>query len=125
MSKNLSEIPFTELVERTAEIARERVDVQPKLRGFVNDVYLREIGRKWDWNFLLVGSTITTRPSYNTGTLSANTGDTAVTFTSAVSIDSSYTGSQLRITGNDVVYNCVFQSTTSLTIQPPISGGLN
>lgn len=125
MSKNISEIPFTELVERTGEIARERVDVQPKLRGFVNDVYLREIGRKWDWNFLLVGSTITTRPSYSTGVVSANTGDTAVVFSSAVSIDSSYTGSQLRITGNDVVYNCVFQSATSLTIQPPISGGIN
>lgn len=125
MSKNIDVIPFTELVERTSEIARERADTQPKQRGFVNDVYMREIARKWDWNFLLVGSTITTRPSYNTGTLSANTGATSVVFSSDVSLDATYTGSQLRITGNDVVYNAVYQSATSLTIQPPISGNLN
>lgn len=125
MSKNQSVIPFTELVERTGEIARERADTQPKLRGFVNDVYLREIGRKWDWNFLLVSSTITTRRSLDTGTVSANTGATAATFSSDVTLDATYTGSQLRITGNDVVYDCVFSQTTSLTIQPPISGATN
>lgn len=125
MSKNIDPIPFTELVERTSEIARERADIEPKIRGYVNDVYLREIARKWDWNFLLVGSTITTRPSYNTGTLSANTGSTVVTFSSDVTLDATYTGSQLRITGNDVVYNVVYQSATSLTIQPPVSGNLN
>ena len=125
MSKNIDAIPFTELVERTGEIARERAATQPKLRGFVNDVYMREIGRKWDWNFLLVGSTITTRPSYNTGTLTANTGATTVVFSSDVSLDATYTGSQLSISGNDVVYDCTYQSATSLTIQPPISGNVN
>lgn len=124
MSKNLDIIPFTELVERTSEIARERADVEPKIRGYVNDVYLREIGRKWDWNFLLVGSTLTTRQRINDGTVSANTGSTTVTFTAAV-IDSSVTGAQLNIIGNDYIYNCVFQSTTSLTIQPPLSGNTN
>jgi len=124
MSKNQDVIPFTELVERTSEIARERADIAPKVRGYVNDVYLREIARKWDWNFLLVGSTITTRASVDTGTVSANTGDTAVVFT-GVTVDSSATGSQLAITGNDVVYDCTFQSSTSLTIQPPISGNTN
>ena len=125
MSKNIDSIPFTELVERTSEIARERADIQPKIRGYVNDVYLREIARKWDWNFLLVGSTITTRPSYATGTISGNTGATTVTFSTDVALDATYTGSQLRITGNDVVYDCVYQSATSLTIQPPISGNTN
>lgn len=125
MSKNVDVIPFTELVERTSEIARERADVQPKLRGYVNDVYLREIARKWDWNFLLVGSTITTRQSYNTGTVSANTGSTTLVFSTDVTLDASYTGSQIRINGNDVVYDCTYQSATSLTIQPPISGNQN
>ena len=124
MSRNIDAIPFTELVERTSEIARERPDVQPKIRGYVNDVYLREIARKWDWNFLLVGSTITTTPSQSTGTVSANTGDTVAVF-AGVTLDASFTGSQLRITGNDVVYNCVYQSATSLTIQPPLSGNTN
>jgi len=125
MSKNVDVIPFTELVERASEISRERADTQPKMRGFVNDVYLREIARKWDWNFLLVSSTITVTPSYSTGTVSANTGATSVVFSSDVTLDASYTGSQLRLTGNDYIYNCVYQSATSLTIQPPISGNLN
>ena len=125
MSKNIDVIPFTELVERTSEIARERADVSPKIRGYVNDVYTREIARKWDWNFLLVGSTITTRQRYNTGTATANTGATTVTFSTDVSIDSSYTGSQLSLTGNDVIYDAIYQSATSVTIQPPISGNVN
>ena len=125
MSKNINEIPFTELVERTSEIARERADVKPKIRGYVNDVYILEIGRKWDWNFLLVGSTLTMRQRYNTGTVSANTGDTAVTFSSDVSLDSSNTGAKLSINGNNYIYDCVFSQTTSLTIQPPISGNTN
>lgn len=125
MSKNISEIPFTELVERTSEIARERADVKSKIRGYVNDVYLREIGRKWDWNFLLVGSTLTMRQRYNTGTVSANTGATAVTFSSTVSLDSSYTGAKLNIIGNSYIYDAVFSQTTSLTITPPISGNVN
>ena len=124
MSRNIDIIPFTELVERTSEIARERPDVQPKIRGYVNDVYLREIARKWDWNFLLVGSTITTTPSQSIGTVSANTGDTVAVF-AGVTLDASFTGSQLRINGNDVVYNCTYQSATSLLIQPPLSGAQN
>lgn len=125
MSKNIDQIPFTELVERASEIARERADTRAKIRGYVNDIYTREIGRKWDWNFLLVGSTITTRERYNTGTVTANTGATTVVFSSDVSLDQTYTNSQLSISGNDVVYNTIYQSATSLTIQPPISGNVN
>lgn len=125
MSKNTDVIPFTELVERTGEIARERADTQPKLRGFVNDMYIREIGRKWDWNFLLVGSTITVRSSYTTGTIIANTGATQVVFSSDVALSTEFTGSQLKISGNDYIYDCTYESATSLTIQPPISGNTN
>lgn len=125
MSKNITAIPFTEIVERTSEIARERADVEYKIRGYVNDVYIREIGRKWDWNFLLVGSTLTMRQRYNTGTVSANTGGTVATFSTDVALDATYTGAQLNITGNDYIYNVVYQSATSLLIQPPLSGNTN
>ena len=125
MSKNLDVIPFTELVERVGEIARERADTQPKLRGYVNDVYLRDIARKWDWNFLLADSTITVKSSYTTGTVTANTGATTAVFSTDVVLSAEYTGSQLKMSGNDYVYDCVFQSTTSLTIQPPVSGNTN
>src|SRR3990167_280552 len=125
MSKNQTVIPFTELVERTSEIARERADVKNKIRGYVNDVYIREIGRKWDWNFLLVGSTLTMRQRYNTGTVSANTGGTTATFSSDVTLDATYTGAQLNIIGNNYVYDVTYVSPTSLSIQPPLSGNVN
>lgn len=125
MSKNIDIIPFTELVERGMEISRERADTQPKMRGAVNDVYLRDIGRKWDWNFLLAGSTITVRSSLTTGTITAYTGGTTVAFSSDVALGSDATGCQLKISGNDYVYDCVFAGTTSLTITPPLSGNQN
>src|SRR5690242_7600759 len=112
MSKTTDVIPFTELVERVGEIARERADTQPKVRGFVNDVYIREIGRKWDWNFLLVNSTITVNSSYSTGTLTANTGGTQVVFSSDVTLSALFSQAQLKITGNDYVYRCNYQSAT-------------
>ena len=125
MAKNISEIPFTELVERTSQIARERADIASKIRGYVNDVYIREIGRKWDWNFLLVGSTLTMRQRYNTGTVSANTGSTTATFSSDVVLDATYTGAKLSFTGNSYIYDVTYVSPTSVTIQPPFSGNVN
>lgn len=125
MSKNIVELPFTEIVERVSELARERVDVRSKIRAVVNDFYTREIPRKEDWSFFLVSSTLTLQQEYNTGTVSATTGGTAATFSSGVSLSSSNTGMKLKILGNDYLYDVIFSQTTSLTISPPFSGNVN
>ena len=125
MAKNIVEIPFTELVERTSELARERVDVRGKVRAIVNDVYTREIPRKEDWSFFLVSSTLTLQQEYNSGTVTATTGATSVVFSSAASMSSSNTGMKLKISGNDYPYDVTFLQTTSLTISPPFSGTTN
>lgn len=125
MSKNQTVIPFTELVERVSELARERVDVMSKVRAVVNDIYTREIPRKEDWSFFLVSSTITLQQEYNTGTVSATTGGTTATFSSTVSLSSSNTGMKLKVTGNDYLYDVTFLQTTALTISPPFSGTVN
>jgi hypothetical protein len=126
MAKNITEIPFTEIVERVQELARERPNNQSKIRGIVNDVYTREIPRKEDWAFFLVSSVITLVEQYATGTVSANTGDTVVTFSSDVTISSSMVGRMLKITGNDYLYRVQAMSgTTGATITPPISGNQN
>lgn len=125
MSKNQTEIPFTELVERVSELARERVDVRGKVRAIINDVYTREIPRKEDWSFFLVSSTLTLIPETITGTVTATTGATTVTFSSAVSLSSANTGMKLKISGNDYPYDVIFLQTTSLTISPPFSGTVN
>ena len=125
MSKNIPEIPFTEIVERVSELGRERADVEKKLRGIVNDVYIREIPRKEDWSYQIVSSALTLIERYNTGTVYSNTGDTSVVFSTDVTITSAMTGRRLRVDGNDYIYNVTFQSATSLTISPPFSGTQN
>jgi len=125
MSKNQTVMPFTEIVERVSELARERVDVRGKIRAVVNDIYTREIPRKEDWSFFLVSSTITLQEQYNTGTVSATTGATTATFSSTVSLSSANTGMKLKIYGNDYLYNVTFLQTTALTISPPFSGTVN
>ena len=125
MSKNLEGMPFTEIVERTSELARESADVEKKVRGIVNDVYIRELPIKEDWSFLVASSALTLIERYNTGTVTANTGDTSVTFSTDVSITSAMTGRRLKISGNDYVYSVTFQSGTSLSISPPLSGTTN
>lgn len=125
MSKTIEELPFTEIVERSLELTRERADVESKGRAIVNDIYIREIARKEDWNFFLVSSSITLVPQYITGSVSATTGSTAVTFSSDVVLTASNNGMQLKVSGNDFVYNFTQTGTTSGTISPPFSGSIN
>lgn len=125
MAKNISDIPFTEIVERSIELGRVREEVRGKVRGIVNDIYVRDIPQKEDWSFLVHRSTITLDAEYNTGTVSASTGGTTATFDSTVTMESAFTGRRLKISGNDYVYDVVFQHTTALTISPPLSGTSN
>lgn len=125
MAKTISEIPFTELCERIQELARERVDNMSKIRGIVNDFWVREFPRKMDWNFFLVQSTITTQGQYTTGSVSANTGSTSLTFSSDVALTSANNLWQIKISGNDYVYGFTFSGTTSGTLNVPLSGTVN
>lgn len=121
MAKNVSVIPFTELVERVGDLARERVDSRSKIRGIVNDFYVREFPRKMDWNFFLNNSTLTVEPSYNTGTVSATTGSTTVTFTDAVLTQSNNLW-WIKFQGANYVYQFTFGNTTGGTLNVPFGG---
>jgi len=125
MAKNISDIPFTEIVERAIELGRVREEVRGKVRGIVNDIYVRDIPQKEDWSFLISRSTITANAEYSTGNATATTGGTTVTFDSTATMESSFTGRRIKISGNDYVYDVTFQHTTALTISPPLSGTEN
>ena len=123
MSKNISAIPFTEIIERSRELAREREDVESKIRGVVNDVYVRDIPSKEDWNFLIARTSMTFTPEYNTGTVSANTDSGTLTFSSDVTTDSSMTNRKVKINSNDYPYDVLGMSgTTGLTVTPNFNG---
>src|SRR3990167_5763088 len=125
MSKTIAELPFTELCERIQELGRERVDAMGKIRGIVNDFYVREFPRKMDWNFFLAQSTITVQGQYNTGTVSANTGDFNVTFSSDVVLTQTNNLWWLKISGNDYVYQFTYSDATGGTLNVPLSGTTN
>lgn len=125
MSKNISEIPYTEICERVSELARERVDARPKIRGIVNDYYVREFPRKFDWNFFLAQSTVTVQGQYNTGTVSATTGSTAVTFSSDVVLTQSNNLWWIKITGSDYVYQFTYNNATGGFLNVPLGGTQN
>lgn len=125
MSRNISEIPFTEMCERVSELARERVDARSKIRGVVNDFYVREIPRKFDWNFFLAQSTITVQGRYSTGSVTATTGSTAVTFDSTVVLTQTNNLWWITIQGNNYVYQFNFSQTTAGTLNVPFGGTVN
>lgn len=126
MSKNTSEIPITELVERSQQLARTGNNTFSKIRGIVQDVTIREIPSKFDWNFLLVSSSLTTIEQYNTGTASVNTGATAVTFSSDVTTDASFVGRKIKFQSGAELYTITsFGGAQSLTIDPAFRNSNN
>ena len=125
MSKNTQEIPFTELVERGASLIRVSPDSWGRLRGVLQDVYLRELTTKWDWNFLFVSSAITTIQQYNTGTASINTDSNSVTFSSDAILTAAMTGRKIKFDGNDAVYDFTQSNTTAGTVIPNMQGPAN
>ena len=43
MSKNTTEIPYTEIVERVMSLGRVNANAIEKVRGIVQDIYTRDI----------------------------------------------------------------------------------
>lgn len=126
MAKNFRGIPYTELTERAAEISRSGSENdKSKVRGAVNDVATKEIGGKFDWNFLKVSSSLTTESKYNTGTVSGTTGGTQLTFSTDTVIASTIKNWKIKISGNDVVYDFTYSDATGGTVNPPLAGTTN
>ena len=126
MSKNLSELPFTEIVERAVQITRLEGD-DSRVRGAINDQYVREIPRKEDWSFLIVSSAITCTEDYTTGNAAVvNTQGSTFTLSSDTAIDATFVGRKVKFATNPNVYDIVtVVGTTGGTINPPLSGTQN
>lgn len=126
MSKTTSELPFTELAERAAQITRLEGD-DSRVRGALNDQYVREIPRKEDWSFLVVSSAITCTDDYTTGNAAVvNTQATTFTLSSDAAIDADFVGRKIKFSTNPNVYEiATVVGTTGGTITPPLSGTQN
>lgn len=125
MAKNITDLPFTEIVERSMELARLREDVEKKVRGIVNDIYVRDIPQKEDWSFLIANTAITFIAQSAVGNATINTGGSTVTFDSTVTIDSAMNGRKIKFANNDYIYDFSMAGTTAGTIRPTLSGTQN
>ena len=127
MSKNQRVIPSTEQVERAIQIARiASTNDESRAWGALNDAYLLELPAKEDWTFLLATSSLTTDARYNTGTATVNTGATAVTFSSDVTLPTGVVGWRVKFTDNANVYDVTVRSNaTACTIAPALSEDRN
>lgn len=125
MSKNLPEIPFTEICERVLEITRSPDNLMSKVRGDVNEVYTVEIPVKFDWNFLMASTALISQSEYATGTITATTGSSTASFSSDTVLTSAMTGRKIKIAGNDAVYELTFVNSTSATLTPSFQGTTN
>lgn len=125
MSKNQVDLPFTELVERAAQIARlEGAD--SRVRGAVNDVYVLELPRKEDWSYQLVTSSLTCTAEFKTGTASADTQGNIFTLSSDALVDATFVGRRIKFSSNPNVYEITsINSTTGGILHAPLSGSQN
>ena len=125
MSKNITEIPYTEIVERVVSLGRVNANAIEKVRGIVQDIYTRDIPTKHYWTFLFASSAITTVGQYNTGTVSATTGSSILTFSSDVVLIDSMNGRKVKLTGNQVTYEIDSIGTSVVRITPTFLGDSN
>ena len=125
MAKNIPHIPYTEIQERIISIGRLDNSVKEKARASIQDKYAREIPSKFDWEFLITSSSLTTIQEYKTGAVTINTGDTTAVFSSDAVMDTSMTGRRIRISNNPVIYDITFLNTTAHTISPAFQGPTN
>lgn len=118
-------IPFTEVVERVDNLGRTGADIRQRLRGIINEVYTLDIPNSYDYYWLKAHSAISCVAEYNTGVVSVNTQSTTCTFGSGPTITSSFTGRKIKFNDNPDVYDITYNSATSVTIDPPLSGESN
>jgi len=125
MSKNINEIPVTELTERVQELTRAADNSFAKIRGVITDIYTREIPAKWDWNFLMVESSITTTAEYHAGNASINTGSTVVTAGGGAVFAAEMNGRKMTFAGNPTTYDITYGDSTGVIITPALQGDQN
>lgn len=125
MSKNTRGIPFIEIEERVAELARDEAqNSRPKIRGIIQNLYTNEIPRKYDWTFLLSTTSLLLNGQYKTGTVSGTTGGSVLTFSGAT-ITASMTGRRAKLGNNDFVYGFTYTDSTGGTVDPQLYGTTN
>jgi hypothetical protein len=120
---NINSLPYEEIIEKVTKLARDDAENSlPKIRGVIQNLYLREIPRKFDWSFLLSSTSLALNGEYKTGTVSATTGSNALVFNGAT-LTAGMVGRKIKVGNGDGVFDIQTVSGTSdATITPNYYG---
>jgi hypothetical protein len=119
--------PFTQIYEDVMLEMRENstdAAVEKKYKRRVNDIYVREIRSKFEWDWLRAVGTITLKAKYSTGTVSVVNGSAAVVGT-GTTWTSAMTGMKFTVPNTNEIYTFTRTAATTGTISPVYQGATN
>ena len=121
------DIPFMQICEDVMSEMREtssEATVENKYKRRINDIYMRDIPSRFEWDWLRKEGTLSLVAKHTTGTIdialatpsTVSGGDTSPAWTLAMD------ARKMKIAGNDEVYVYTYASATSGTISPDYTG---
>lgn len=119
----ISQKPFTALVEDAMIEVRENSSepsVENKYKRRMNDIYVRYIPNKYEFDFMKNNSSITISAAYSTGTISGTTASANVTGVFTV-WTTGMTGWKMKISGNDEIYTFTYATALTGTVSPVLT----
>lgn len=120
----IAQMPFTKIFEDVMSEVRENStesSVENKYKRRVNDIYVRDLPSKQEFDFLRKEGTFTLAAAYDTGTITTSVNSTALTG-SGTTWTSTMTGYKIKISGNDEIYTFTFTNTTTGTLNTNFTG---
>ena len=114
--------PFTELVEvAQAELIRESAQNQEdKFKGFINQVYINELGSILPERFVKKEAFVTLFAQHTTGTVTVGSGTAGIQGAST-SWTSALNNFLIKVNGRDRVYRITYAANTLLTFQDSLT----
>jgi hypothetical protein len=120
----IAQSPFTKIVEEVMLEVRENSQepsVERKYWRRVNDIYVRDLTIRAEFDFMRKKGSVTLPAIYDTGTVSVTSGGTSVTG-SGTTWTSSMTGWKIRFNDNFDLYDFTYLTATTGTISPAYTG---
>ena len=120
----ISQNPFTKIVEDVMLEVRENsseVSVERKYQRRVNDIYVRDIPSKLDFDFMRKQGSVSLVANYDTGTCSISSGATDIVG-SGTTWTTAMTGRKMKISGNDEIYTFTYSGPSAGTVNVAYNG---
>mgnify|MGYP001176774361 CR=1 FL=1 len=121
---SIAQMPFTKIVEDVMSEVRENsteTSVENKYKRRVNDIYVRDLPSKQEFDFLRKEGSFSLIANYHTGTVTTSVNSTMVTGL-GTTWTSAMTGRLIKISGNDEIYTFTVTNSTTGNLNTTFTG---